>query len=79
TSPIFAVTPDVGASRRLRAARGVYPVAQPRDGDVARAVEQAVVAGRAAGLLASGDTVVVCASRTNPRSDADTILLHQVT
>ena len=77
-SPIFAVTPDEGACRRLRAARGVYPVAQPRDGDVARAIEQAVTAGRAAGLITSGDTVVVCASRTNPRSDADTILLHHV-
>lgn len=78
SSPIFAVTPDDGACRRLRAARGVYPVTEPRDGDVARAIEKAVAAGRGAGLLHSGDTVVVCASRTNPRSDADTILLHRV-
>jgi hypothetical protein len=45
---------------------------------VARAIESAVRAGRAADLLHGGDTVVVCASRLNPRSDADTILLHTV-
>lgn len=78
SSPILAVTPTAEAARRLRPARGVYPVVQPRDGNVARAIESAVRAGRAADLLHGGDTVVVCASRLNPRSDADTILLHTV-
>jgi hypothetical protein len=27
-------------------------------------------------LVASGDKVVVCASRISPRSDADTVWLH---
>ena len=78
TSPILAVSPDPEVCRRLRAARGVYPLVHARDGDVTRAIENALSAGREAGLLEKGDTVVVCASRTNPHSDADTLFLHTV-
>lgn len=78
SSPILAVTPDLDVCRQLRAARGVYPVVHPRDGDVTRAIENALGAGREADLLVTGDTVVVCASRTNPHSDADTIFLQTV-
>ena len=78
TSPILAVSPDPEVCRRLRAARGVYPLVHSRDGDVTRAIENALSAGREADLLEKGDTVVVCASRTNPHSDADTLFLHTV-
>ena len=78
TSPILAVSPDPEVCRRLRAARGVYPLVHTRDGDVTRAIENALSAGRQSELLEKGDTVVVCASRTNPHSDADTLFLHIV-
>ena len=78
TSPILAVSPDPEVCRRLRAARGVYPLVHTRDGDVTRAIENALSAGRQSELLEKGDTVVVCASRTNPHSDADTLFLHTV-
>ena len=78
TSPILAVSPDAEVCRGLRAARGVYPLVHARDADVTRAIENALSAGREAGLLEKGDTVVVCASRTNPHSDADTLFLHTV-
>ena len=75
--PIVAVTPAVDAARRLRVNRGVVPVVVPRDGNITKAIQSGVDAAKDAGLVQSGDTIVVCVSRLNPRSDADTILLHQ--
>lgn len=74
--PIIAVTPAVDAARRLRINRGVVPVVVPRDGNITRAIQSGVDAAKDAGLVGSGDTIVVCVSRLSPRSDADTILLH---
>ncbi len=74
--PIVAATPGVDKARQLNVCRGVYPLVVPRDGNITSAITAAVETARAEGLVDSGDTIVVCASRLNPRSDADTILLH---
>ena len=73
---IVAATPGVDKARRLMICRGVYPLVVPRDGNITSAISTAVETARVAGLVESGDTIVVCASRLSPRSDADTILLH---
>jgi pyruvate kinase len=73
---IVAATPGVDKARRLNICRGVYPLVVPRDGNITSAITAAVDTARLDGLVKSGDTIVVCASRLNPRSDADTILLH---
>ncbi len=73
---IVAATPGVDKARRLNVCRGVYPLVAPRDGNITSAITTAVETARGHGLVKSGDTIVVCASRLNPRSDADTILLH---
>lgn len=76
TSRIIAVTPSEAAARGLSLCRGVTPVVAPRPADVGEAIQQSLLACRQHGLIGPGDKVVVCASRVNPRSDADTILLH---
>lgn len=76
SAPIVAVTPDETVARRLRAAWGVYPIVNPRDHSMTRAIEEGMAAARAAGHVRSGQRLVICASRTSPRSDADTLLLH---
>jgi pyruvate kinase len=73
---IIAVTPTEDAARRLRVIRGVYPVVDPRDSDLTQAMSGGIRAARTAGLVHSGETLVVCASRLSPRSDADTLFLH---
>jgi len=75
-APIIAATPSDYTARKLRAAWGVHPVVSPRDADVEVSIGAALTEARKDGLVASGDKVVVCASRLNPRSDADTIWLH---
>lgn len=75
-APIIAATPSDGVARKLRAAWGVHPVISPRDPDVEVSIGAALTAAREQGLVSAGDKVVVCASRLNPRSDADTIWLH---
>lgn len=74
--PIVAATPGVDRARRLQVCRGVYPMEVPRDGNITTAIATAIKTARDSALVKSGDTIVVCASRLNPRSDADTILLH---
>lgn len=74
--PIVAATPGVDRARRLQVCRGVYPMEVPRDGNITTAIATAIKTARDNKLVTSGDTIVVCASRLNPRSDADTILLH---
>lgn len=73
---IVAATPGVDKARALNICRGVYPLVAPRDGNITTAITTAVEVARERSLVSSGDTIVVCASRLNPRSDADTILLH---
>ena len=73
---IVAATPGVDRARRLQVCRGVYPMEVPRDGNITTAIATAIKTARDNSLVKSGDTIVVCASRLNPRSDADTILLH---
>jgi len=74
--PIVAVTPRVEQQRRLRLVRGVVPLTADRPEMLPRAIELALAAMRRERLVASGDKVVVCASRISPRSDADTVWLH---
>ncbi|MEY4633345.1 MAG: hypothetical protein RLZ18_717 [Actinomycetota bacterium] len=73
---IVAVTPDLQKARQLMVNRGVFPLVVVRDGDLPTDVSSAIRAAKDNRYLRSGDTVVICASRLNPRSDADTILLH---
>lgn len=74
--PIVAVTPGFSVARKLEIVRGVYPVVRERSEETSQAIEDALDAARRAGHVASGDRVVICASRLGPRSDADTVLLH---
>jgi pyruvate kinase len=73
---IIAATPNESAARRLRLSWGVVPVLAPREPDVEVAISAALAEARTRDLVHSGDRIVVCASRLNPRSDADTIWLH---
>ena len=73
---IVAITPDDQKARQLMVNRGVFPIVVVRDGDLPSDVSSAIRAAKKNEYLKNGDTVVVCASRLNPRSDADTILLH---
>jgi pyruvate kinase len=75
--PIIAATPGARKSRQLNICRGVYPITVQRDGDITSAVTAAMSTAKGEGLMKSGDTVVVCATRLNPNSDADTVLLHR--
>ncbi|MEY3657099.1 MAG: hypothetical protein RL114_1457 [Actinomycetota bacterium] len=75
--PIIAATPGAKKSRQLNICRGVYPITVQRDGDITSAVTAAMSTAKNEGLMKSGDTVVVCATRLNPNSDADTVLLHR--
>jgi pyruvate kinase len=75
--PVVAVCPVASAARRLQVRWGVHPVVAPRPDDVVAAIDLAVTAACDAGLVVSGDRVVVCASRRSPRSDADTVWLHE--
>ena len=73
---IIAATPDVGTARCLAAFRSVRPVVVERPPSIEEAIPIALETARRTGFIQSGDKVVVCASRTSPRSDADTLWLH---
>jgi pyruvate kinase len=75
-APILAVTPDPATARLLVALRGVEPMVVERPGRLEDAIPLALDAVRGSGRVVSGQRVVVCASRTSPRSDADTLWLH---
>jgi pyruvate kinase len=77
-SPVIAVSPSIEVLRQLAPRWNTHPVLAPRDLDISTAVDQALAAAKAEGLVAPGDRVVICASRRSPRSDADTIWLHVV-
>jgi pyruvate kinase len=75
-APIIAATPSETVARQLRIVRGVSTVVAERASDVEVAIASALGEARRRHLVASGDHIVVCASRLSPRSDADTIWLH---
>jgi pyruvate kinase len=75
--PIIAVTPSSDKARQLNVNRGVYPLVLERDRNFTAAVTKAIEATKDIGILMPGNSIVVCASRLNPHSDADTILLHR--
>jgi pyruvate kinase len=75
--PIIAVTPSSEKARQLNVNRGVYPLVLERDRNFTAAVTKAIEATKDIGILMPGNSIVVCASRLNPHSDADTILLHR--
>lgn len=76
TCAIIAATPSSEKARQLSICHGVIPMVVSRDAVIAVGIEAALKHCRQAGVIAKGDTVVICASRLGPRSDADTILLH---
>ena len=75
-APIIAATPDAAIARVLNCLRGVRSVVVDRPSELVDAIPLALTAARDQGLVKSGDRVVVCASRMNPRSDVDTVWLH---
>ena len=75
--PIVAATPVSSNARQLNVCRGVFPLVVQRDRDITFAITQAINDAKFRNLIKSGDTVVVCATRLNPNSDADTVLLHR--
>lgn len=75
-TPIIAATPSLAVARKLRIAWGVYPVVTQRDNDVEVSIGAGLAVARELGYVKRGDKIVVCASRSSPRSDSDTIWLH---
>jgi len=76
TAPIVAITPSEVVARQMRLVWGLYPVIVERASDLDEAIASALTAARKQQLIEPGNTVVICASRSNPRSNADTIWLH---
>ena len=76
TAPIVAITPSEVVARKMRLVWGLYPVVVERASDLDEAIASALTAARKQQLIGPGNTVVICASRSNPRSNADTIWLH---
>ena len=76
TAPIVAITPSEVVARQMRLVWGLYPVVVERESDLDEAIASALLAARKQQLIGPGNTVVICASRSNPRSNADTIWLH---
>lgn len=75
--PIVSVTPSTIVARQMRLVKAVVPLVKEREHDLDKAISEALKEARQRGLTKAGDRVVVCASRINPRSDADTLWLHQ--
>jgi pyruvate kinase len=73
---ILAATPDPEIARGLGVFRAVMPLVVDRPARIEEAIPLALEEARRGGHVRSGDKVVVCASRTSPRSDADTLWLH---
>ena len=76
TAPIVAITQSEVVARKMRLVWGLYPVVVERASDLDEAISSALTAARKQQLIGPGNTVVICASRSNPRSNADTIWLH---
>ena len=75
--PIISITPSESVARQMRIVRGVIPLVKDRESNVEQAISSTLQEIRQRGLSSAGDRVVVCASRISPRSDADTLWLHQ--
>ena len=75
--PIVSVTPSTIVARQMRLVKAVVPLVKEREHDLDKAISEALKEARQRGLTKAGDRIVVCASRINPRSDADTLWLHQ--
>jgi len=73
---IIAATPSPEVARRLRLYWGVTPIICQRNIDLTVAVDDAFNTAVDEGLVQSNELVVVCASRENIRSAADTIWVH---
>ena len=75
--PIISITPSEAVARQMRIVRGVVPLVKDRESNVEQAISSTLQEIRQRGLSSAGDRIVVCASRISPRSDADTLWLHQ--
>lgn len=76
--PIIAATADPKVATRLNLRYGVTTVVTQRPAGTDQAIARAVEAAKAAGLCRNGDRLVVCLSRTSPRSTTDTIYVYDV-
>ena len=76
TAPIVAITPNEVVARQMRLVWGLYPITAERKSDLNQAISDALTEARKYRFIGPGNTVVICASRSNPRSNADTIWLH---
>lgn len=74
--PIIAATEDPLVATRLMIRYGVHSVLADRSSSTDEAIAQAISAAKSAGYCRDGDTLVVCLSRTSPRSRTDTIYVH---
>jgi pyruvate kinase len=74
--PIIGATEDPRVATRLMIRYGVRSVIASRPRSTDDAIAQAVAAAKAAGFCADGDLLVICLSRTSPRSVTDTIYVH---
>lgn len=74
--PIIAATPNERVATRLNLRYGVSTILAPRPGGTDEAIARAVEAAKTAGLCQDGDRLVVCLSRTSPRSTTDTIYVY---
>lgn len=74
--PIIAATPNPLVATRLNLRYGVSTVLAERPSSTDEAIARAVEASKRAGLCKDGDRLVVCLSRTSPRSTTDTIYVY---
>lgn len=74
--PIIGATADPRVATRLMIRYGVRSVIASRPRSTDDAIAQAVASAKAAGYCADGDLLVICLSRTSPRSVTDTIYVH---
>lgn len=76
--PIIAATSDPRVATRLNLRYGVTTVLAERPRGTDEAIARAVEAAKRARLCRDGDRLVVCLSRTSPRSMTDTIYVYDV-
>lgn len=76
--PIIAATPNPEVATRLNLRYGVSTVIADRPSSTDEAIAHAVEAAKREGLCSDGDRLVVCLSRTSPRSTTDTIYVYDV-
>ena len=74
--PIIGATEDPRVANRLMLRYGVRAVLAERPTSTDESIANAIAAAKAAGYCHDGDLLVVCLSRTSPRSRTDTIYVH---